>query len=180
MLHPRFCKLRTRRLEVYFYRDQCLSVSTGTSSMAATLWRVHRRRSTCGSNLQSSSTSSPVHMTGSMSDGFPQWFVPSNTSSHSSCCPGSNHSNLSAESDCQINGCELIPCGAFTYYRAPVQILIKVILIIQEPLTCDPGTAIELKQQQICRGRAEVSLELLPTQLEEKKDTTKISSLHKY
>lgn len=140
--------------------------------MAATLWRVHRRRSTCGSNPQNSSTSSPVHMTGSMSDGFPQSFVPSNISSHSSCCPGSNCSYLSAESDCQINGCELILCGVFTYNRPPVQILIKDILIIQEPLTYDPGTAVGLKQQKICRGRAEGRLYLLPTQLEDKREWT--------
>lgn len=179
MLHPSFCKLRTRLLKVYFYREQCLSSSTETSSMAVTPWRVHRRRSTCGSSQQSSSTSSPVHMTGSMSDGFPQWFVPSNTSSHSSCCcSGSNHGYLSAESDCQINGCQLISCGAFTYN--PVQILTKVIFVVQEPLTHGPGTAAELKQWQICRERAEGRLELLPTQLEEKRDTTKLPSLYKY
>lgn len=134
MLHPSSCKLRTRLLKVYFYREQCLSPSTGTSSTAVTLWRAHRRRSTCGSNPQSSSTSSPVHTTGSMSDGFPQWFVPSNISSHSSCCPGSNHSCLSAQSDCQINGCELIPRGAFTYNR-PLFKYSKVILVIQDRVT---------------------------------------------
>lgn len=31
--------------------------------------------------------------------------------------PESKPGYLSAESDCQINGCELIPCGAFTYNR---------------------------------------------------------------
>lgn len=64
--------------------------------------------------------------------------------------------------------------------QSPVQILRKVLLLIQEPLTHDPGPPAGLKQWHICRGRAEGGLELLPTQLEEKRDTTRFPSLHKY